>query len=443
MNNAKEEKEEKKQFEKQFAPLTDQYELAEKEFEGIDPNYYCWSNQDSLWKDHASFQLEGSLGLQPNGLERHAVWEHGTNALGYAQYNKDGSERTSDYPHNRYYSRGTDSTNVSYEKSCDKRRLEYDQRNANRVTSFNNPYAEDFPSFANYSAFSIFGDQQITMHDFIKALRYYNENEVDESQIDSEEKYGPFNQANYNIAGESTYSNKYWNKAWKNYSSRNNYSISSHPTHDPSLPQLMRIAYEIAKRFVDRFNKSFYHLQVDTNLFHLGKTRLLSIRRSTQTGWLRYDIVTSLIHNTVITAREFEVRAYLDPHTSKLVMSRAQYLGITTSDKLLLPPGYDKNQSPLNTNSDPSIRNVGRPLHPLHAKESELMPEQEANQRYWEHMVKTRSFQPSYHFDNSLPFWFRTRQTHSPSYTHKTKLGSTASMYPDRKPVQVHCTNCF
>ena len=123
--------------------------------------------------------------------------------------------------HNRHYDRGTDPSGVSYEKDCDHRYLEYDRRGSHRVVSHNNPYAEDFPTFANYSAFSIFGDQAVTFHDFKKALDYYNES-VDQR---GEEKYGPFDQHNYNLIGQTAYNSKYWDQAWKGYHDKNNYSI--------------------------------------------------------------------------------------------------------------------------------------------------------------------------------------------------------------------------
>ena len=75
-----------KKFKREFAPLTKQWDTTQKEWQEMNPNYHCWSAQDSLWKDHA-------------------VWEHGTNALGYAQYDHNGVEKTHNYPHNRYYSR--------------------------------------------------------------------------------------------------------------------------------------------------------------------------------------------------------------------------------------------------------------------------------------------------------------------------------------------------
>lgn len=348
------------------------YQQDDKEAKELEPTYHCWSSQDNLWTDHA-------------------VWEHKTNALSYSK---------NEPPHNRYYSRGKDNTKVSYEKGCDERRLEHDQRNANRVLSFNNPYTEDFPSFANYTPFSIFGDQALTLHDFNDALSYYNQNEA---SAKAEELYGPFNQHNYNQIGLRGYNNRYWEQGWRNYHDKNQYTLSKHPRHDPDLPYLKKVAYEASKKFMNSFNRSFWHLQVQANLFHMGKTRLIAIDRSSQTGWLRYKIIVSLIRNTLRTAREFEFLAYFDPHTSKLILGQAIYMGITTSDKLLLPPGYDKN---LSTN----INNAGRPLHPIESKRSELIGKDKAEELYWKHMVKTRSFQPAYKFDNSLPFWFLSRQ---------------------------------
>ncbi|MHA2403538.1 MAG: hypothetical protein ACXADH_11155, partial [Candidatus Kariarchaeaceae archaeon] len=148
----------------------------------------------------------------------------------------------------------------------------------------------------------------------------------------------------------------------------------------------------------------------------------------------------SVVRDTTRTAREFEFVAYFDPHTSKLILGPARYMGITTSDKLLLPPGLDKNLGPLHS----SNTNAGRPLHPLEAKESELIGKKKADNMYWDHMIKNSTFRPAYKFDNSLPFWFQSRQRKPiHGYPYKTGWGTTAGMYEDRKAHQQHCVNCF
>lgn len=334
-------------------------------------------SQEDLWKDHA-------------------VWEHKTNALNY---------QVGD---NRYHSRGKD--NITYENNCDERRLHHDKNNVFRVQEHNNPYAEDFPTFATYSAFSIFGDQQATFHDFEDALIYYNNTHADSQ---AEEKYGPFNQFNYNQISQSVFDDIYWNSSWRRYHPEDNYSISRHPNHN--VPFLKIVVYDIGKKFTQDFNQSFYKQDITINLFHLSKVRLITIRRSTQTGWLKYIIVVAITHNTARQSREFEVEAYFDPDTKGIRMGKAKYMGLTTTDKLILPPGYDSNIKVGTTDRgtfDFRIDNAGRPLHPLRGKESELIEWNKAKDMYQDYIKKSRSFKKPYKYDNSLPYWFVDRNRH-------------------------------
>lgn len=341
-----------------------------------DPFYMCWTHQDELWKDHSS-------------------WEHNKNALSYKGF----------YPSNRYYSRGEDITGVEYEKSCDKRRLNYDRRNANRVLESNNPWAEDFPTFATNQIFSVFGDQQLTFRDFENAIRYYNRVHA---VSDGEEKYGPFDQSNYNQIAKLAYDNIHWDSAWKSYHSDNNYKVPDHK-HRSKIPYLFRVSFKAAKMFTDRFNQAFYHLHVSNNIFHTGKTRVLRLSRSSQTGWLRYSIVTSVTKGIGGQAREFEFYAYYDPMDNKLVLGPTKYLGVTTTDKLLLPPGFNKDIA--TDKGYTSLQNAGRPLHPLQAKESELIGWNKASSMYKDYMRNQRSPKQPYNYDNSIPYWFRYRNS--------------------------------
>jgi hypothetical protein len=269
---------------------------------------------------------------------------------------------------NRYYDRGSGFPNTC----CTQHLLEENKRKSSRVVSHGNPYAENFPSNPQYSVFSIFGDDQLTMHDLKNALRYYNQ-----LNKDSEELYGPFDQTNLNKVGEIAYSN------------------SSHPLNSSS--DLYKISEKGAIFFLNAFNQSFYHLKVKGNLFSLQKIKIVSIRRSSQTGYLKYQIIVSLIKVATRLSNEFEFVFYFHPETLKIILGKAFYLGNSTTDKLFLLNGID------------SFLGTGRPLHPLLAKDSEMISLPKAHELYKQKMKKkdVKSY-----FTQEIPFWIREKQSH-------------------------------
>jgi hypothetical protein len=332
-----------------------------------DPFYLCWQHQDQIWQDHS-------------------LWQHDK------------------IPGNRYYDRGNDTNNVQHEKNCDERRLHYNKRYSNKVKSHNNPYSEDFPTFATYTPFSIFGDQSLTFHDFELAINYYNNVQAINN---GNELYGPFDQHNYNQIGHLAYDNIFWKSSWKNYHNKNNYNHPKKTKYPNYLPYLKKVADRAVKKFTVGFNQSFYDLRVTNNLFHSGKNRIINLMRSSQTGWLRYTMIASLTRGTAGQTREFEFYAYYNPDTDEIKIGQVRYVGITTTDKILLPPGYDHHIS--TDKGKTRLQNAGRPLHPLEAKESELIDFDKGLQLHKEKMYQERIKKQPYKYDNSLPYWFLTR----------------------------------
>ena len=100
---------------------------------------------------------------------------------------------------NRYYQRGTTPSAIApyseqalfkapkkvdpdiWCRTCSPKDLDLDKRNANKVLSANNPYAEDNAPFPDHVVFSIFGDRALTRNDLNQALTWYNEG-IAESQ---------------------------------------------------------------------------------------------------------------------------------------------------------------------------------------------------------------------------------------------------------------------
>lgn len=358
----------------------------------------CWHQYQTKWKDQA-------------------VWEHAKNSLQSQQYIK-----------NRYYHRGSDPSQVVHTSCCDNYLLEENRNNANRVLSYNNPYAEDFPSQAKYSLFSIFGENQLTIYDFYKAINYYNEIHADNQ---AEEKFGPFDQHNLNEIAKTAYNVRTWDHSWNRYTEENKYHHAKQINHQNDVPQLKKLIHKGATMFMNAINQSFYHLNVQSNLFHIGKFRLFRLMRSSQTGYLRFEIIVSIVRNTTRDAREFELTFYFDPHTNHITLGKATYIGVSTTDKLLLPKGLDSSLYPSTTpqsssgyvggneKGGASSGSEGRPLHPLHSKESELISLPKAHQMYQNYIIQSRTppkpypYPPLYPNEANLPFWFKERHYYS------------------------------
>jgi hypothetical protein len=154
--------------------------------------------------------------------------------------------------------------------------LVHDKHQGRHVVSHNNDYAEDNPPFPEYATFSIFGDRVLTQHDLQLVLRNFNQ-VVAEPR--AEEKFGPFDHANYNIAGQEEHNEQTWETAWKGYHENNKFTIPKGPLFQS--------------------NASYFNV----------------------TGYVDPEKTTGM---------------------PKIILGHAYYVGQTTTDKILLPQGKDK-----------------------------------------------------------------------------------------------------
>lgn len=338
---------------------------------------------------------------------------------------------------NRYYHRGSSPSGIDIPSCCENSLLSYSPTYGNFVVSSNNPYAEDNPEFSQYLTFSIFPNKVLNIEQSEDVIKIFNNSVVK----DSEMKYGPFDQFNFNIVALTAFNEKFWNQGWKNNQIRE--ILDQYPLKNNSLtigkyPQLLQIAYYSAtifkKKMNEIFNKIFSNNQFKSQKIYLARLKISSILRSPQTEYLKYTIIISLVKNFNSREYIFKFISYFDPDKKKIILGKAFYLGHNLSEKIMLPQG-----------KDPSFFNdSGRALHPLVSKESKLMPESEATKMYLDYMKNTRRYQKVYNLyqpDNwrdgkpivpwylSLPFWFRSRLRYNCKKQLKTGYGSFNSLF--------------
>lgn len=345
--------------------------------------------------------------------KNHLIWKHGMKTLFPKQYS------ASQTRYNRYYHRGSSPFGINTPSCCDNY-LKHDRKYGNTVVSVNNPYADDNPGFSRYLTFSIFGDRVLTTQDMAAIIQYYNSHH---SHINGEKLYGPFNQKNLNIISETAYNEENWNQGWKGYHHWNNLDIPIHPNTN-KLPVLYQVAHHVAIEFLKAMNRAMNSLRIKTYTFHLAKNKIVEILRSTQTHYIKYIMNVALVRNTEAKMYVFEVIAYYDPNENKIKLGKTIEIGSGTTDSILLPKGKDPN----------IYENTGRPLHPLKAKDSEMIPENVANDMYWQYLYGTNYYTQDLQYKNELPYWFRTRHGKEPVYSQRSGYGSISAMFPDRKP---------
>ena len=147
-----------------------------------------------------------------------------------------------------------------------------------------------------------------------------------------------------------------------------------------------------------------------------------------KTQFIKYILNVGLTLNTESKTHSFEVISYYDPNNNQIYLGKSTYIGSGTTDTILLPPGKDNSLS------------TGRPVHPLEAKRSELIPESEANKMYIQYMNNSNRFQPHYKFKDELPYWHKSRHFPEKVWNH-VGYATTAAMFPDKTPEQTKCMN--
>jgi len=355
--------------------------------------------------------------------KNHLIWKHGIKTLFPKQFT---DKRAQNYPRilNRYYHRGSSPHRVNTPKCCDTY-LEHDRRYGNTVVSKNNPYSDDNPGFADYTVFSIFGDRVLTRHDIATILQYYNTHHVIQNP---ERLYGPFEQRNLNIASETAYNKGSWDYGWKGYHHWNNLDIPVHP-NTTYLPVLYQIAHQVALEYMKTMNRALISMRVKTFTFHLAKNKIMSLTRSKQTHYVKYVMNVALVRNTEAKMYVFEVVAYYNPNGNKLMLGKSTFIGSGTTDSILLPKGESSN----------IFKNDWRPLHPLHAKDVEMMSENEANDLYWQYLYGTSHYTQNMQYENDLPYWHKTRHGRAEKPLVNTGHATVSSMFPDKHPNDTKC----
>ena len=399
-------------------------------------------NSDEKWKNHLIWK-HGMNKLFPKQFIQHINQpfnlEEGFDQIPQTPYNQNlyipQTPHIPQTPYNRYYHRGSSPSGVGA-PSCCKDYLEFNRKYGTNVLSTNNPYADNNPSFAKYTIYSIYGDRVLTLNDLETIVQYFNKHIAN---WEAERLYGPFNQLNLNIISETAYNDQNWNQGWKGYHHWNNLNLPVHPD-TKVLPALYQIAHQSAIDYLKAMNRVLVSLGINTFMFHLSKHKVMQILRSTQTHFIKYTLNVSLTRNVKAKAFVFEIIIYYDPSKNKMTLGKTTYLGSGTTDAILLPPGKDPR---LFDTGVPG--SAGRPLHPLQAKQSELLPESEVNDLFWQHMYATRYPIQNLQYKDELPFWHRSRHglEEKGHRAGDAAYGSTASMYPNKSYEQTKCMDCL
>ncbi len=410
-------------------------------------------NSDEKWKNHLIWEhgmknlfpkqyTHPTLHHQYNNIKEAAITEENPTIsspssptpISYDRRFQPGKSTLDEsIPYNRYYHRGSSPSGVGA-PSCCKNYLEYNRKYGTEVLSSNNPYANDNPSFAQYLIYSIYGDRVLTLHDINTITQYFNKHIA---ISDAERLYGPFNQLNLNIISETAYNYQNWKQGWRGYHHWNNLNLPIHPD-TKVLPALYQVAHKSAVDYMKAMNRVLGSLGINTYMFQLAKHKVKQILRSTQTHYIKYTLNVALTRNPKAKAYVFEILVYYDPVNNKIILGKTTFLGSGTTDNILLPPGKDPR---LFDTGVPGA--AGRPLHPLRAKQSELMLESEVNDLFWQHMYATRHPTQNIQYTDELPFWHRSRHGRAKTYPHKMGYGSIAAMYSDKSPEQTQCMDCL
>lgn len=355
-----------------------------------------------------------------NQWKKHLLWKH--------EHEK---KRHSTYHPNRHYYRGPDPSNIAdlpvidtYSSAIDPPSLSPDcvkemeqvgsgPSDIDVVTAYNNQYSNDTPPMdLDPMVFSVFNTRPVTKYDISMILNIYRKSR---ETPQAEQRFGPFDQTNINLAGLHPHNQDSWDEAWKAYGEPNQYRAPTTPQYNS--PYLLKLGHDIARQYLLAINSSLWQLDVNDPNFHLAKNRIDQISRSTITGYLKYQVVVALTRNTTAKAYYFFINAYVGPEKNrgdripinpKIYLGQTRYLGWTTSDHILLPKG----DQDIIHGSGADLGTKGRPLNPHYAKDSEIMSEHEIRDRFWNHLEKTRSFTPKYKFNDdidNLPLWFDTR----------------------------------
>lgn len=309
---------------------------------------------------------------------------------------------------NRYYYRGSSPSGVDT-PSCNNNDSNIFSLNyGNDVLSRNNPYSNDNPSFSDYLVYSNFEYRVLSNEDIMEIVKRYNNGEKDYEKL-----FGPFTQRNLNIASETYYNSKYWDKPLGK-------------TFVPSsFPVLYQTAYSASLEFAKAMN-NIMPKWAKIQKFQMAKNKIIRITRSPQTEFLKYMTNIALMQNTKSKFYVFEVSFYYDPNKNKLYKGKAVFIGSGTTDSLLLPKGE----------SSRIFEDVGRPLHPLHSEDYQMIPESEANEIYRKYLNSVTKY---YEHKDDIPFWHKSRHGKEEKPSVKTGYGTISSMFPDNHPNDTKC----
>lgn len=291
--------------------------------------------------------------------KEYLIWKHDTKTIIPKQFTKT--------HYNRYYNRGFSPYKIDTPKCCNSY-LEHNRKYGNTVVSKNNPYSDDNPGFSDYFVYSFFPNKVLSNNDIYFITKHYNNNII----VDNPERlYGPFTQRNLNIISETAYNEENWNQNWKKYNNFNNLNefvfLNIYKSH-----KLYHVAYNIALEYTKAMNVSLNDIHKGKYMFNLARNKIISLSKSIQTEFIKYIMNVSLFRNIESKMYDFEVLAYYNTNNNKLYLGKTTFIGSGTTDSILLPNGKDSN----------IFENTGRPVHPLEAKKSEMINEEEANNLY-------------------------------------------------------------
>lgn len=323
------------------------------------------------------------MSISDEKWKNNLIWKNGMKTLFPKQLTE----------YDRYYHRGSSPSEVEIGKNCCDTHLKFNRKYGNTVVSWNNPYADDNPGFAQYLTYNIFKNKVLTFHDIKTILNHYNNQEATSN---GERLYGPFNQLNLNIISNTAYNEENWNQGWKGYSHYDNLELSTHP-NIKKLPILYQVAYIAATEYKKAINRVIVSLKTNIFKFHIARNKIKEILRSSQTRYVKYILNVALTRNTKSKMYSFEVVVYYNPDENKMMLGKSSFIGAGTTDSILLPDG--KNPSLFNE--------TGRPLHPLRAMDSELMSENEANYLFLKRMHTPKNFD-NFQYKHDIPCWDRS-----------------------------------
>lgn len=244
-------------------------------------------------------------------------------------------------------------------------------------------------TFSNYENKTLINrDIHVLMEQYKRLVAHHNADQL----------FGPFDQLNINIASEKAHNRESWHQSWKDYQADNSYQTPSAP--GPRKHVLFQLAQDSSAEFEKSLNQLLSSLGSKLR-FHLVRHHIFKFSRSSVTGYLRYTLIVSLTQE----GSPFLINFLLDIYSQQsptseerkpFILGNARYVGTDYTHSAMLP-------TPHHLLSEP-----GRPVHPLYAEPSEIIPEHHAHQMFLRSLTPQR-LEPITWVNDKMPPWYTAR----------------------------------